>query len=105
MRIAEDSTFGYSSDYWTNDALLNENSSPTDSSNAKYSTFLNTPFKTIRMCSEVENTNCVSYTFEKTWDNPKQLFSSGFQRATDQDQAKILRVFGPKKGDYAVCLP
>ena len=90
MQIIEDSTFGFSSSYWTNDALLNENSAIDEKVNAKYASFLSKSFNTIRMCSEVENTNCVSYTFEKTWDNPKQLFSSGFQRATDQDQAKIL---------------
>ena len=104
MQIIEDDTFGYNSAYWTNDALLNENSSPSDYVNAKYAAFLNTPFNTIRMCSESENTNCVSYTLDTTWNNAKQLFNSGFQRSTDQDQDKILGVFGPTKGDYAVRL-
>ena len=105
MQIATDKTFGYYSAYWTNDALLNENSAPSDNVNAKYASFLNVPFDTIRMCSNIENTNCASYTFDKTWESAKQLFSSGFQRAKDQDQAEIIKVFGPKKGDYSVCLP
>ena len=49
MQIIEDDTFGYNSAYWTNDALLNENSSPSDYVNAKYAAFLNTPFNTIRI--------------------------------------------------------
>ena len=104
MQIIEDGTFGYNSAYWTNDALLNEKSLPSDNVNAKYAAFLNTPFHTIRMCSGSEHTNCVSYSFANIWNNAKQLFSSGFQRATDQDQDKILGVFGPTKGDYAVRL-
>ena len=102
MQIIEDGTFGFTSAYWTNDALLNENSSPSDNVNAKYAAFLNVPFNTIRMCSGSENTNCVSYTFDNTWDNAKQLFNSGFQRATDQDQTRILQVYGPTPGDYQV---
>lgn len=102
MTIIEDSTFGYDSAYWTNTALLNDNSSPNDNVNAKYSAFLNIPFHTIRMCSGSVDTNCVSYTFDKIWNSARELFNSGFQRATDQDQAKILDVFGPTSGDYAV---
>ena len=102
MKIMEGDTFGYNSAYWTNDALLNEHSSPSDNVNAKYAGFLNTPFNTIRMCSESHDAKCVSYTFGKTWDNAKQLFNSGFQRASDQDQDEILEVYGPTKGYYAV---
>ena len=101
MQIAEDSTFGYTSAYWTNDALLNENALPDDNVNAKFATFLNAPFNQIRMCSR---TNCLSYSFKKTWDSAKQLFNSGFQRAADQDQAKLLAVFDPYKEDYRVGL-
>ena len=103
MQIKNDSTFGYSSSYWTDDSLLNALSSPTDNVNAKYATFLNKPFNTIRMCSGSVDTNCVQYTFDdKIWSSAKELFNSGFQRATDQDQARILQVFGPTEGDYKV---
>ena len=100
MQIIEDSTFGFSSAYWTNDVLLNENSAINEEVNAKYASFLSKSFDTIRMCSE--NATCVSYAFGKTWDNAKQLFNSGFQRATDQNQTKILEVYGPTKGYYSV---
>ena len=99
MQIVEDSTFGYSSAYWTNDSLLNENALPNDNVNAKFATFLNAPFNQIRMYSR---TNCLSYSFKKTWDSANQLFDSGFQRAADQDQAKHLAVFDPYKDDYRV---
>ena len=101
MQIAEDSTFGYTSAYWTNDALLNENALPDDNVNAKFATFLNASFNQIRMCSR---TNCLSYSFKNTWDSAKQLFNSGFQRAADQDQDKLLAVFDPYKEDYRVRL-
>jgi len=103
MQIIEDSTFGFSSSYWTNDALLNENSAVDEKVNAKYASFLSKSFNTIRMCSESHDAKCVSYTFGKTWDNAKQLFNSGFQRASDQDQDEILEVYGPTKGYYADC--
>ena len=103
MRIIEDSTFGYTSPLWTNDDLLNENSNLTDNVNAKYASFLSAPFNTIRMCSQSVDSNCVSYTFENmVWNSAKDLFNSGYQQAPDQDQAGILAVFGPKKGDYKV---
>jgi len=100
MKIAEDSTFGYTSPYWTNEKLLNENSLPNANINAKYAAFLNTPFNQIRMCSR---NNCVAYFFKKPWDSARQLFSSGFQRAADLDQADLLAVFDPCLGDYRDC--
>ena len=103
MQIIEDSTFGFSSSYWTNDALLNENSAIDEKVNAKYTSFLSKSFNTIRMCSGSVDTNCVQYTFnDNIWNSAKELFNSGFQRATDQDQTRILQVYGPTQGDYQV---
>ena len=104
MRIKEDSTFGYNSAYWTNDQFLNENSSITDNVNAKYPSFLSTSFKTIRICSESPDDNCVSYTFDHVWNNAKELFSAGYIRAPTIDQSKMLEVFAPVKGSYAVSI-
>ena len=104
MRIKEDSTFGYNSAYWTNDQFLNENSSITDNVNAKYPSFLSTSFKTIRICSEGPDGNCVSYTFDHVWNNAKELFSAGYIRAPTIDQSKMLEVFAPVKGSYAVSI-
>ena len=102
MRIKEDSTFGYNSAYWTNDQFLNENSSITDNVNAKYPSFLSTSFKTIRICSEGPDGNCVSYTFDHVWNNAKELFSAGYIREPTLDQSQILKVLAPRKGTYAV---
>ena len=53
----------------------------------------------IRMCSR---NDCVAYSFKKPWDSTRQLFSSGFQRTADLDQAELLAVFDPYLGDYRV---
>ena len=102
MHITKDSTFGYSSDYWTNDQLLNENSAITDNVNAKYPSFLNTSFKTIRMCSGGPDSICAFHTFDRVWNNAKDLFSAGYIREPTLDQSQILKVLAPTKGTYAV---
>ena len=102
MQITEDETFGYSSGYWTNDELLNENSSITDNINAKYAAFLNQPFSMIFMCTGSSDTNCVSHTFDRQWSNAKELFSAGHIRDPSINQPGILRVFGPEEGTYSV---
>ena len=89
MHIIDDSTFGYNSAYWTNDQLLNENSAITDNVNAKYPSFLSTPFNTIRMCSGGPDTNCASHFFDQVWNNAKQLFSAGYIREPSLDQAAV----------------
>ena len=104
MHIIDDSTFGYNSAYWTNDQLLNENSAITDNVNAKYPSFLSTPFNTIRMCSGGSDSNCASHTFDQVWNNAKELFSAGYIREPSLDQSQILKVFSPKKGTYSVSL-
>ena len=102
MKIIKDHTFGYSSGYWTNDDLLNEDSALAEKVNAKYSSFLNQPFTTIRMCSEGPNTNCIIHTFDHEWGNAKELFSAGQIRDASINQPGILKMFGPEKGTYAV---
>lgn len=102
MKIIEDSTFGYSSAYWTNDQLLNENSAITDNVNVKFPSFLSTSFDTIRMCSESPDSNCVSHKFDQVWNNAKDLFNAGYIREPSLDQSEILKVFAPKKGTYSV---
>ena len=107
MQIIEDETFGYSSAYWTNDALLNENSFLSDNVNAKYSGFLSQPFSMIRMCSgnppsDLWSSNCVSHTFDKEWSNAKELFSAGHIRDPSVNQPGMLNVLGPDEGTYSV---
>ena len=104
MQIKADSTFGYNSAYWTNDQLLNENSAINDNVNAKYSSFLSTSFKVIRICSEGPDSNCAFHTFDRVWNNAKELFSAGYIREPTLDQSEILKVFAPKKGTYSVSL-
>ena len=102
MDIIEDSTFGYNSAYWTNDQLLNENSAITDYVNAKYPSFLNTPFDIIRMCSGGPASNCAQHEFDQVWNNATELFSAGYIREPSLDQSEILKVFSPQKGTYSV---
>ena len=102
MQIAEDETFGYSSGYWTNDELLNEDSAPSDNVNAKYSGFLTQPFSMIFLCTGGPDTDCVSHTFRQEWNNAKDLFSAGHVRDISINQPGILKVFGPEEGTYSV---
>ena len=102
MQIIEDSTFGFSSSYWTNDQLLNENSAMTDHVNAKYSSFLNVPFNEIRMCVGEVASNCVSHTFGKVWSSAKELFNAGYIRDPSVQKNGILRAYGPTPGSYQV---
>ena len=104
MKIMKDHTFGYSSGYWTNDNLLNENSELSEKVNAKYSSFLNQPFTAIRMCSGGPNDDCIIHTFDHEWENAKALFSAGHIRDLSIDQPGMLRIFGPEKDTYAVCV-
>ena len=102
MQIIEDSTFGFSSPYWTNDELLNEDTAITDEVNAKYAAFLNVPFQAIRMCVGNYQSNCVTYTFDDTWSSAKDLFNAGYIRDSSLNQARILEVYGPEAGSYQV---
>ena len=102
MKIVEDSTFGFSSPYWTNNKLLNDDSSFSSNANAKYAAFLSTPFQTIRMCVDSKGHDCVSYRFPEVWKSAKDLFSAGYIRTPNLSQEKLLEIFGPKNGSYRV---
>ena len=105
MQIIEDAEFGFSSPYWTNDNLLNDNSSPEDHVNAKYSSFLNEPFYKIRMCVGKMADNCIYHRFSRFWKNAKELFSSGMIQRTqtkDLTKDKMVQVYRPENGSYRV---
>jgi len=104
MKIGSDSTLGYTSALWENDALLNEGS-PADAEgvNAKYADFLSKSFKTIRMCIGAPESNCVEHTFDKEWASAQSLFKAGYIRDPSLDRDGILKAFGPKKGSYQDC--
>ena len=99
MKIMEDSTFGFSSLYWTNDELLNENSVITEEVNAKYPAFLNTAFKEIRACV---GDNCFYHTFDNVLSSAKELFTKGYIRDPSVDKDGILNTYSPQPGSYAV---
>ena len=50
MKMGQTTTLGFSSAYWENDQLLNENTDVTVEGDGKYSSYLTQAFKTIRMC-------------------------------------------------------
>uniref|UniRef100_A0A7S4S9K3 Uncharacterized protein n=1 Tax=Alexandrium monilatum TaxID=311494 RepID=A0A7S4S9K3_9DINO len=103
LKIGQDSTLGYSSPLWENDELLNEDSPIDQAGNAKYSTYLNSPFKSIRMCIGSPDSNCVEHTFDREWGSAKTLFSAGYIRDPTLDGEGILGAFAPKKGWYQDC--
>ena len=103
MKIAEDATFGYSSGYWTNTQLLNENSDVNENNNAKYAEFNNVPFSKLRMCIGSPTNNCVEHEFDKEYSSARELFSAGYIRDPTVDQQGILDAFGPTEGSYQKC--
>ena len=100
--IEEGTTFGFNSEYWTNDMLLNEHTSPDEMKDAKYQAFLNTPFQSIRMCVDSPDSNCISHNFDNVWTSARDLFSAGYEPQPTLDQNRILEVYGPVEGSYAV---
>ena len=103
MKIGKDSTLGFSSSYWTNDALLNENALPDVEGNAKYAPFISQPFSKIKICIESPTENCMEHTFSDVYANAKALFSGGFIRDATINQTQILSAFNPTPGTYADC--
>jgi len=103
MKIDSDDTFKYNSDYWKDDNLLNENSSPSVQENAKYPTFLNTKFNNITVCVGSEIENCYSHKFEdKVWNSAKELFNAEYVREDLDVDAIVLayQAVGLKKSQY-----
>lgn len=103
MKIGKDNTFHYRSPYWTDTKLLNHGLPLSQAGNAKYKTFLEKPFRSIRMCVGAPTGNCVEHRFEKEWSNARTLFSSGYIREPKLDRNGILKIFAPKKGWYQDC--
>ena len=103
MKIGKDSTLGFSSSYWTNDALLNEGALPDVEGNAKYAPFISQPFIKIKICIESPTENCVEHAFSEEYPSAKALFSSGFIRDETISQTQILAAFNPTPGSYRDC--
>jgi len=93
MKIGTDNTFGYSTSWWTNDELLNEQSLPESIGNAKYDAFVSIPFTKVRMCIGAPNDNCVEHQFAKQYQSAKELFSAGYINDPQVDRAGILKAF------------
>jgi len=103
MKIGSGDKFGYSSAYWTDQKLLNENTAATQKGDAKYPTFLNAAFSEIMVCVGSANANCVVHKFKKTYLNAVELFKSKYQRDTTVDKKGIEKAFGSPKGKYRDC--
>jgi hypothetical protein len=103
MKVSDGSILGFSSEYWTNWQLLNEQSPVEEPTNAKYEEFTNVPFKRMRMCIGSPHRNCVEHTFASIWPSAKELFSAGEIRDKDVSQVGILRAFAPTRGSYRDC--
>ncbi|CAJ1343371.1 unnamed protein product [Effrenium voratum] len=103
LKIAQTTTLGFSSAYWSNDDLLNAASPLTEEVDAKYGGYLTMSFKQIKMCVGQPDTNCVTHTFEKEYQSAKELFTSGYIRDSTVDRDGILKIFGPTAGSYQDC--
>lgn len=83
MKMASgSSTLSYSSSYWTDMALLNENASPRAAGDAKYAAFLKGPVDKIRICTDqpygTTGARCYEHALPSIFDSPKDLFSAGY---------------------------
>ena len=55
------------------------------------------------MCIGLPSSNCVEHTFDKEWSSAKALFSGGYIRDSNVEQASILKSFAPAANSYAKC--
>ena len=75
LKICEDnSDFYYSSAYWTNDTLLNENDYTDMTKNSKYECFINKPVKDMIM---ILNDIRIHIHLDKQYNSLKELFTNG----------------------------
>lgn len=103
LKTNGDATLGYSSQYWTNSALLNENSDIGAVGNAKYNAFNTAPFNKVKLCVGSPNGNCVEHLVGQRYDNARSLFSAGYIRDDTFSRQDFLTTFGPPAGDYQDC--
>jgi len=103
LKVGQDSTLGYTSPYWEDDQLLNEDAPTSAVGNAKYPSYLSVPFKSIRMCIGAVDSNCVEHTFEKEWSSAKDLFSGGYIRDPTLDRDGILGAFAVAESAHQDC--
>jgi len=65
LKTDGDATFGYSSSYWSDDALLNEHSEPLAPGNAKYAEYNTLAFDAIRACVGTADRCAPPHTFAR----------------------------------------
>eukprot|EP00971_Amphidinium_carterae_P210223 4170923-Amphidinium_carterae.1 len=65
LRSDGSSVWGYDSELWVDENLLNASASFDEAANAKYAAFLSVPFRRIRMCVGSPNQNCVEHSFAR----------------------------------------
>ena len=73
-----DETLGWSSSYWTNSVLLNEQSPVAEAGSAKYAAFNDAPFTQIRLCIDTPEDNCFEHTVASRYTSAQSLFSAGY---------------------------
>ncbi len=100
MRMANDSTLGYSSAYWASGSLLNSASlDATSNSNAVYQSYSTVSGTTIRGCKGA-NTLCIQGTVGST--NAKTLFS-GSTQTLSISRASFIATFPPDDTSQPNC--
>ena len=71
-------TFYYASTYWTAENLLNSTDLTLNEADAKYQSFSNVSFTSIRGCVDAARTTCVSHTFGSAKASALAVFSGGY---------------------------
>merc|ERR1719471_2533188 len=92
--LGDGTMWGYSSDLWTSDNLLNWDNTVDDVEDAKFEAFNFESFTKIRMCVDAAKTNCVEHEFDQEYALAQALFSAGYVRDATLDQEGIIGAFG-----------
>jgi len=93
-----DTTLGFSSAYWTDSVLLNEQSPIAEAGNAKYAAFNDVSVAQIRLCIDSPEDNCFEHTLPSPQASARSLFSAGYIEDSTFDKEDMLRVLGESPG-------
>jgi len=103
LKTNGDSTFGFSSSYWTDAKLLNEGADVGTPGNAKYDAFNTLAFKKVKMCIGGAHSHCIEHTLTKSYWNARALFSAGYIKDRTFSKQDFLAAMGPAQGSYRNC--
>lgn len=87
----------YDASWWTDQALLDENSNPEQAGDAKYAAFGQGPVDKIRICTDFpyghSSARCYEHTLPSTYSSARDLFSAGYIEDQTIDKMAMYSIF------------